>query len=100
MESLRVFASIQCDLSLNAIARHFTTPLSTDLNEDALHLSSDQLRMSIVECSVGEFLMRGEVEDFAYLEQHVLASIKAFTQDLHMDIFEEDGRLLKRLSTI
>lgn len=98
MESLKVFASIQSDLSLSAIARHFATPLSADLGEDALHITSDQVQMSIVECSVREFLLRGEVEDLDYLEQHIVPAIKTFAQTLHMDIFEEDGRLLKRLN--
>lgn len=98
MEWLKLFASFQSRLALPALCAQFRPPLSVQLDAEVLIITHDGVDINIIECSTGEYLLRGEVADIAILQTHIVPSLKDVAQSLQMDVFEEDGRLLKRIT--
>lgn len=98
-ERLKLFVSFESPLSLKSIALHFGTTVAVTFDEDSLQLSGDSLNGSLYECSAGEYLIRGEVDDLPSLERQVLPLLKSLSQVYQVDVFEEDGRLIKRITT-
>lgn len=98
MDWLKVFASFQSPMTPAALAARFAPPLSAQLNEDTLFISHEGIDLSITECGKNEYLLRGEACDMLTLQAHLLPLLKDVAESMQLDIFEEDGRLLKRIS--
>lgn len=99
MDFLKVFATFDSRLSLSSMEPLFATPLFSQVSDETLYISSDDVELTIEEYSAGEFLLRGEVRDITFLERYVTPPLAPVIQRLQMDVFEEDGRLCKRIIT-
>jgi hypothetical protein len=97
MGDLRVFATIESPMSLELIALQFQPPLTVKISEQILYIDHEPLHLTIMESAAGEFLLRGELNDLAFLQEHVITPLTRAAPTLHMDIFEEDGRLIKKI---
>lgn len=100
MEWLKVFASFQSPLAPAALAARFAPPLSAQLDEETLFVSHENIDLSITECGNNEYLLRGEACDMPTLQAHLIPILKEAAESMQVDIFEEDGRLLKRITHI
>lgn len=94
---LKVFASFQSKRSLQELQLLMSG--QTAMEEDTLVVNGARLSLAIMACGADEFLVRGEAADIKSLESDLLAALKQEMEVLQMDIFEEDGRLLKRITT-
>lgn len=96
-DNLRIFASFSTALSLDAICSKLNSKLTVRLKHDHCSLRAEGIDLQLSECGPREFLMRGEAESVNQLQDLLIAQLHNISDDLHMDIFEEDGRLVKRI---
>lgn len=70
------------------------------MEEETLTLSGARIDVLILTVGEGEFLARGEVADMRVLQEAPLTNLRDKINALQMDVFEEDGRLLKRITQL
>lgn len=101
MEMLKLFATYETTLSLAEQAkwlRERDWPI--DANGDGLVCNTDNLRLQLEPSGDPVFLLRGEVAQHPSGETDALLTfLHACAELFQLDIFEEDGRLIRRLSS-
>lgn len=98
MEPFRVFATLETDQTLLAWQTLFSRKgWRTVGGQTKISLESDGFVASLEESEQGLLILRGELTEW-----NVLAQLTALLRDhqarFQIDIFEEDGRLLRRLT--
>ena len=103
METLKLFAAYQTTLPLAAQA-----PLLRDQgwcthgDADSLACQHTGVALQLEHSGGDEFLLRGELERDQYTKANAtapLAFLRNCAEPFQLDIFEEDGRLVRRISS-
>lgn len=98
MEPLRLFATLQSLEPLETWAAIFKRAgWRATQRSDQLILKSEGFSGSLEQSEPGMWMLRGEIEGLEMADQ--LSSIlRAAEAQFQIDLFEEDGRLLRRLT--
>jgi hypothetical protein len=97
MVEIKLFGTLTTQLKLDEIALCLSAYSVTTHSDDTLSLSADGIDFEMIESCPGEFLLRGNVDDLGGL-QLILNVLKDQFKHLQIDLFEEDGRLVKRIT--
>lgn len=96
MDWLRVLGSLTTNDS-RALVTAISDTLSVHTTAEGARLCSNTISLTLSESAAGEYLLRGEVESLSEFERDVLLPVWPQISSAQIDVFEEDGRLVKRL---
>lgn len=96
MDWLRVLGSLTTSDS-GAFVDAIEDTLSVHTTDEGIHLCSRSINLTLGESAAGEYLLRGETETLSEFERDVLLPLWPHISSAQIDVFEEDGRLVKRL---
>jgi hypothetical protein len=103
METLKLFATYTTDLPLAAQAKRLRDQgWRTVADDNSLACQHTGVTLRLEQSGSDEFLLRGELERDQYTETNAaapLAFLRECAEPFQLDIFEEDGRLVRRMSS-
>ncbi len=103
MESLRLFATYETALPMASQAEKLNDAgWRTVGNEHSLECQQDGASLRLEQSGDGLFLLRGELEREQYANAEtpsVLTLLRSCATQFQLDVFEEDGRLIRRFSS-